>query len=67
MPAFQHLPRARPSTEIEEDVIATPPIFRQPVLVGTPSPVLPSFRENERDWSEHGLTSDSVIYTELDS
>ncbi len=43
VPTIQQLQPARKSMEIEEDVSASPPTFRQPLLVGTPSPRADSF------------------------
>ena len=44
VPTIQQLRPARPSMEVEEDVSASPPTFRQPLLVGsTPSPRADSF------------------------
>ncbi|TDL28140.1 hypothetical protein BD410DRAFT_346342 [Rickenella mellea] len=49
VPSVQLLPPVKPSVEIEEDVTITPPVFRQPVLVGTPSPIADSFVHYDRD------------------
>ena len=43
VPTMQQIQPARPSMELEEEVTVSPPTFRQPVLVGTPSPVADSF------------------------
>lgn len=43
VPTIQQLQPARKSMEMEEDVSASPPTFRQPLLVGTPSPRADSF------------------------
>ena len=57
---IQQLQPARPSTEVEEEVTLSPPTFRQPVLVGTPSPVASSFSsEGVQTQSSQGSTPEA--------
>jgi hypothetical protein len=55
---IQQLRPVRPSVEVEEEVTMAPPSFKQPILVGTPSPVASSFDQR----SSEGSTPEAERY-----
>ena len=62
VPTIQQLRPAQPSREmVEEDVKASPPSFRQPVLVGTPSPIADSFRGVDKPGAANSSSAEGYV------
>lgn len=62
VPTIQQLQPVQPSREmVEDDVKASPPSFRQPVLVGTPSPIADSFRGVDQPGARNKSSSEGYV------